>query len=78
LLHSAPPPQAVPQAPQLSVSLPRSTHEPSQKARPVEHALAQRPALHTWSALQASAHPPQLAALARVSTQVSPHAEEEP
>jgi hypothetical protein len=62
-----------PQAPQLSSSDLRSTHEPAQFVRPVEQAAVHVPWLQAWPDGQTMLHAPQFRGSLRRSTQTPPH-----
>jgi hypothetical protein len=66
-----PVPQALPQPPQLLLSVVTSTHEPEQAIRPAWQVLPHVPPLQTWPALQ-GAQPPQCAGLDTVETHAPP------
>ena len=68
-LHTSPAPQAIPQPPQCSRSVPRSRHAPSHSVRPAPHDVSHEPALHTSPLAQALPHAPQCAGELSVSTQ---------
>ncbi len=68
-MHAVPGPQAIPQPPQLLLSVCVSTHTVPQSVWPIRQTSRHMPPVHVCEALQRAPQPPQFSWFDEVSTQ---------